>query len=79
MDLDHDACYRAVRGRDQRSPGELRRARQPDASALERGELTLLLRYRPPYDWDAMLEFLRCRAIPGIEEVWHRTRRSRRW
>jgi AraC family transcriptional regulator of adaptative response / DNA-3-methyladenine glycosylase II len=57
-----------------RSPGELRRVRQPgasapDALALEAGELTLLLRYRPPYDWDAMLEFLRRRAIPGIEQV----------
>jgi AraC family transcriptional regulator of adaptative response / DNA-3-methyladenine glycosylase II len=28
-----------------------------------------LLRYRPPYDWDAMLSFLRRRAIPGIESV----------
>ena len=25
--------------------------------------------YRPPYDWDAMLAFLRARAIPGIEVV----------
>jgi AraC family transcriptional regulator of adaptative response / DNA-3-methyladenine glycosylase II len=53
----------------QRSPGELRRARQPEVSAGTRGELSLLLRYRPPYDWPAMLEFLRRRAIPGIEEV----------
>jgi AraC family transcriptional regulator of adaptative response / DNA-3-methyladenine glycosylase II len=57
----------------QRSPGELRRARQPEVSAVERGELTLLLRYRPPYDWDAMLEFLRRRAITGIEEVTDRS------
>jgi AraC family transcriptional regulator, regulatory protein of adaptative response / DNA-3-methyladenine glycosylase II len=28
-----------------------------------------LLPYRPPYDWDAMLEFLRLRAIPGLETI----------
>jgi AraC family transcriptional regulator of adaptative response / DNA-3-methyladenine glycosylase II len=27
------------------------------------------LAYRPPYDWDAMLEFLRRRAIAGMEHV----------
>jgi len=32
-------------------------------------EETLLLRYRPPYDWPAMLSFLRARAIPRIERV----------
>jgi AraC family transcriptional regulator of adaptative response / DNA-3-methyladenine glycosylase II len=57
----------------QRSPGELRRAQQPEVSAAASGELCLLLRYRPPYDWCAMLEFLRRRAIPGIEEVTQQT------
>ena len=27
------------------------------------------LAYRPPYDWDGMLEFLGRRAIPGVESV----------
>jgi AraC family transcriptional regulator of adaptative response / DNA-3-methyladenine glycosylase II len=27
------------------------------------------IRYRAPYDWDSMLEFLRARAIPGIETI----------
>src|SRR6185436_3614666 len=27
------------------------------------------LAYRPPYDWDAMIEFLSRRAIPGVEHV----------
>jgi len=27
------------------------------------------LAYRPPYDWDAMLAFLRARATPGVESV----------
>ncbi len=32
-------------------------------------EVTLRLRYRPPYDWDCMLDFLRARAVPGVEVV----------
>jgi AraC family transcriptional regulator of adaptative response / DNA-3-methyladenine glycosylase II len=52
-----------------RAPGELRRSEKPDVSAGQHGEIKLLLRYRPPYDWDAMLAFLRLRAIPGIEHV----------
>ena len=31
--------------------------------------VTLRLRYRPPYDWDSMLSYLRARAIPGVEIV----------
>jgi AraC family transcriptional regulator of adaptative response / DNA-3-methyladenine glycosylase II len=27
------------------------------------------LRYRPPYDWDAIIGFLTARAIPGVEQV----------
>ncbi len=52
-----------------RAPGALRRASKPDVSAGPRGEIALLLRYHPPYDWPAMLEFLRRRAIPGVELV----------
>jgi AraC family transcriptional regulator of adaptative response / DNA-3-methyladenine glycosylase II len=52
-----------------RAPGDLRRAGKPDISAGPHGEISLLLRYHPPYDWPAMLEFLRRRAIPGIERV----------
>jgi AraC family transcriptional regulator, regulatory protein of adaptative response / DNA-3-methyladenine glycosylase II len=52
-----------------RPPGALRRAQRPEVSAGPQGEIDLLLRYQPPYDWPAMLEFLRRRAIPGIEVV----------
>ena len=52
-----------------RAPGELRNARRPDVSAGPHGEIDLLLRYHPPYDWPATLAFLRRRAIPGIEIV----------
>lgn len=52
-----------------RAPGELRRSGKPEVPAGRDGEIKLLLRYRPPYDWDAMLAFLRLRAIPGVESV----------
>jgi AraC family transcriptional regulator of adaptative response / DNA-3-methyladenine glycosylase II len=52
-----------------RPPRELRRARRPDVSAGPQGLISLLLRYLAPYDWPAMLEFLRRRAISGIEVV----------
>src|SRR6201994_4400595 len=52
-----------------RSPRELRRAAGPEFSVAAAGELVLLLRYHPPYDWEAMTAFLRQRAIAGIEHV----------
>ncbi len=52
-----------------RPPGALRRAKGPEVSAGPQGEIDLLLRYQPPYDWVAILEFLRRRAIPGVEIV----------
>ncbi|HVT89858.1 MAG TPA: DNA-3-methyladenine glycosylase 2 family protein [Tepidisphaeraceae bacterium] len=50
-----------------RPPSELRR-RTVDAHALS-PEISLLLPYRPPYDWDAMIRFLKLRAIAGVEVV----------
>lgn len=50
-----------------RPPSALRRRNSADSSRP--GGVTLLLRYRPPYDWDSMLDYLRNRAIPGIEVV----------
>jgi AraC family transcriptional regulator of adaptative response / DNA-3-methyladenine glycosylase II len=52
-----------------RAPSDLRRLGGPDIAAAAEGEFSLLLRYQPPYDWPAMIEFLRRRAIPGIESV----------
>ena len=52
-----------------RAPGTLRRSGKPDVPAGQDGEIKLLLRYRPPYDWEAMLAFLALRAIPGVETV----------
>jgi AraC family transcriptional regulator, regulatory protein of adaptative response / DNA-3-methyladenine glycosylase II len=50
-----------------RSPATLRRGR--DKARHEAGALSVRLAYRPPYDWDAMLSFLKARAIPGVEMV----------
>ncbi len=52
-----------------RPPLELRRAKGMAEGVGAPGETTLLLRYRPPYDWPAMLEFLRARAITGVESI----------
>ena len=52
-----------------RAPGDLRRASSHEVPAGRQGEIGLLLRFHPPYDWPAMLAFLRQRAIPGIERV----------
>lgn len=50
------------------APRELRR--QPGAAAKARGDtLVLRLGYRPPHDFAAMLDFLRTRALPGVESV----------
>jgi AraC family transcriptional regulator of adaptative response / DNA-3-methyladenine glycosylase II len=49
-----------------RTPTQLRGpARAAHRTAVHR----LRLSYRPPYDWDALLAFLRERAIPGVEAV----------
>jgi AraC family transcriptional regulator of adaptative response / DNA-3-methyladenine glycosylase II len=51
-----------------RAPGTLRRGAGA-LPAAPAGEVAILLPYRPPYDWPAMLAFLRARAIPGVEVV----------
>ena len=48
------------------APRELRKREAP-AAADE--TLVLRLGYRPPYDFGAMLDFLRGRALPGVEHV----------
>src|SRR5262249_53551428 len=49
--------------------GALRRGSGAEISSRRSGEISLLLRYQPPYDWPGVLEFLRRRAIAGIERV----------
>jgi AraC family transcriptional regulator of adaptative response / DNA-3-methyladenine glycosylase II len=49
-----------------RPPSALRRK---NSAGQGEKDVTLRLRYRAPYDWDSMLNFLRTRAIPGVEIV----------
>jgi AraC family transcriptional regulator of adaptative response / DNA-3-methyladenine glycosylase II len=50
-----------------RPPSALRR--KSAAKDEEQKDVALRLRYRPPYDWESILSFLRTRAIPGVEVV----------
>lgn len=50
----------------QRPPRALRRK---SVAKGEEKDIVLRLRYRSPYDWENMLDFLRARAIPGVEVV----------
>jgi len=73
-----NACIREVYGR---SPSALRR--RPRKASTSRGRVVqsrteageeksaieLSLPYRPPFAWEALLDFLRDRAIPGVESV----------
>jgi AraC family transcriptional regulator of adaptative response / DNA-3-methyladenine glycosylase II len=52
-----------------RPPKALRRTTVTDQSVGTTGAVAVRLGYRPPYDWEAILSFLRARAIPGIEVV----------
>ncbi|MCZ6830966.1 MAG: helix-turn-helix domain-containing protein [Gammaproteobacteria bacterium] len=49
------------------SPSELRRRAR--RSAQSAGGIVLQLSYRPPYDWEGMLDFFQRHAIAGIESV----------
>lgn len=54
------------RSRYRLTPGDLRKSAgrtTPD------GRIRLTLAYRPPFAWDAMLDFLRVRAVAGVERV----------
>ena len=48
-----------------RPPTALRRGGTVESAA----HVTLKLPFSSPYDWPAMMGFLRLRAIPGVEEV----------
>ena len=54
----------AIRDAYDKTPRELRGARTPRDHRIR-----LKLPYKPPYDWPAMLDYLRARAIDGVEQV----------
>lgn len=49
------------------SPTALRK--QVSEGKQQDGQITLALTYRPPYQWDDMLNFLAGRAISGVEQI----------
>ncbi len=55
-----------IRERYRMPPSRLRRQGSP---AILPASMRFELAYRPPYDWDSMLAFLRARAIAGLEDV----------
>ena len=60
-----------------RSPGQVRRSRlvrkRDSDRPVQPGQVHLQLSYRPPYDWQSTLDFLRYRMIPGVESVQDKT------
>ncbi len=49
-------------------PSAMRGKRKADAAAVD-DAVTVLLGYRPPYDWQRILAFLGKRTIAGVEQV----------
>lgn len=52
-----------------RPPRDIRRRGRVDLPVVDSSALTVTLNYRQPYDWNRMLDFMRGRAIPGVEVV----------
>jgi AraC family transcriptional regulator of adaptative response / DNA-3-methyladenine glycosylase II len=50
-------------------PSRLRKNAQDKPSEIAAGTSTLLLSYRPPYNWPGMLAFLKARELRGVELV----------
>lgn len=51
------------------SPSELRRKYETPQMQGYQGAITLFVAYRPPFDWKALINFLKPRATPGVEVV----------
>ena len=61
-----NATFRRLYGR---PPSALRRTAASAMSGAAEAGVTLFLRYRPPYDWEAMLAHFAARAVTGVERV----------
>ncbi len=60
----------AFRGRYRMPPTRLRKkAMDEEVTIADSGSSSLLLSYRPPYDWRGILAFLRARELAGVEWV----------
>ncbi len=51
------------------SPTEYRKFLENENKAQHDSTIQLTLSYRPPYDWEAFFQFVKMRAIPGVEWV----------
>jgi AraC family transcriptional regulator of adaptative response / DNA-3-methyladenine glycosylase II len=58
----------AMRKTYNKNPSELRRQHRQRPGGHDAG-LTLILPYRPPYNWNAAISYLAGRATPGVEAV----------
>lgn len=56
-----------------KAPRELRRAESDGGVARGHDTIRIRIAYRPPYDWQSIFNFLRARAIPGVEVVGERS------
>jgi AraC family transcriptional regulator of adaptative response / DNA-3-methyladenine glycosylase II len=59
----YNDAFQVVYGR---TPTELRKHAE-DSPTLKKTPVTLKLAYRPPFNWQATLNFLSVRATPGVE------------
>ena len=59
----------AMRAAFDQSPSELRRRYETPRTHVHKGGIILFVAYRPPFDWKAIVNFLRPRATPGVEVV----------
>jgi AraC family transcriptional regulator, regulatory protein of adaptative response / DNA-3-methyladenine glycosylase II len=50
-----------------RPPSAIRRGLAPEVSMVSSGEISLKLRFRPPYDWEGVAAFLSARLYKGVE------------
>lgn len=60
-----NAVFQNVYGR---APSALRKGGTPPELPVQ-DDIILRLSYRPPFHWRSMLDYLRLRAIPGVEHV----------
>ncbi len=61
----------AFLGRYQMPPGRLRKETRSagETTATNSEAITLFLSYRPPFDWESLLRFLKARRLTGVEHL----------
>jgi AraC family transcriptional regulator, regulatory protein of adaptative response / DNA-3-methyladenine glycosylase II len=59
----------AMRATFDMSPSELRKLRPDTKITGNQGGIVLHLPYRPPFDWQTLIRFLKPRATPGVEAI----------